>query len=466
MDAPYAALQGNPGRRVVEADAAMDMRDNGSPGGARRLSFVEDDSVDEDGLRGNAAGYSTYDEEGGAASDSGLFVARGEGASQGARRTLGAGRRRKKRARTLRGKGVVGARGVRRRRRRIYAECVARELDVREVVRALRRAHAQFGTWDTLTYEGGIVHLHILYAPGGGGGSLLGEGSATPRASVMPRGGEDASALVEKHVFLFPFGCVVLWNFSAGEERSVLGIVARAAKDPLPGSQRESDDITYEYAPQKKNGPSFGGRAAEASRERDGGPEPTRPTALDSDNAVLGTVELGEKMAVSLAFAQSVKLTLHEETVDEKIEATKEYPRKLAATGKIEMNQIQIAKKIGELFIVRNSVNLYSDILDTPEVFWDEDRFEPTYHRVREYLDIDKRIEVMNQRMEIIRELLDLLASQQEQTHGMRLEFIIIVLILVEVIIEVVWNILLKDILGIFPLKGGNDGDGGSGFFP
>ena len=100
MDAPYAALQGNPGRRVVEADAAMDMRDNGSPGGARRLSFVEDDSVDEDGLRGNAAGYSTYDEEGGAASDSGLFVARGEGASQGARRTLGAGRRRKKRART------------------------------------------------------------------------------------------------------------------------------------------------------------------------------------------------------------------------------------------------------------------------------------------------------------------------------------------------------------------------------
>ena len=100
-------------------------------------------------------------------------------------------------------------------------------------------------------------------------------------------------------------------------------------------------------------------------------------------------------------------------------------------------------------------------MLDTPDVFWEEDEFEPTYKKVRKYLDMDKRIEVMNQRMDIIRELLELLSTQQDQTHANRLEFIIMVLIVIEVVIEVVWNILLKDILGVFPLNknqpSGND---------
>ena len=173
------------------------------------------------------------------------------------------------------------------------------------------------------------------------------------------------------------------------------------------------------------------------------------------------TYELGEKMAISLAFAQSVKLSLHEETIDEKIELYKKYPEILSQTGKIHLSQTDIAKKIGELFIVKNRINLYSDMLDTPDVFWEEDEFEPTYKKVRKYLDMDKRIEVMNQRMDIIRELLELLSTQQDQTHANRLEFIIMVLIVIEVVIEVVWNILLKDILGVFPLNknqpSGND---------
>ena len=65
----------------------------------------------------------------------------------------------------------------------------------------------------------------------------------------------------------------------------------------------------------------------------------------------------------------------------------------------------------------------------------------------------------MNQRMEIIRELLELLSTQQDQSHANRLEFIIMVLIVIEVVIEVVWNIVLKDILGLFPLKGNSSGN-------
>ena len=242
----------------------------------------------------------------------------------------------------------------------------------------------------------------------------------------------------EQHVFIFPFGCIVMWNLSEKDEEQIVQISLKSdSNESLQETLREEDDMTYSYDRISSQ----------------------RSTKVENDEISLMTQELGEKMAISLAFAQSVKLILHEETIDSKIDLYKKYPEILSRTGKIDLSQSDIAKKIGELFIIRNTVNLYSDMLDTPDVFWEEDKFEPTYKKLRKYLDIDKRIEVMNQRMEIIRELLELLSTQQDQSHANRLEFIIMVLIVIEVVIEVVWNIVLKDILGIFPLRGNASGN-------
>lgn len=44
---------------------------------------------------------------------------------------------------------------------------------------------------------------------------------------------------------------------------------------------------------------------------------------------------------------------------------------------------------------------------------------------------------------------LDMLMNQQENQHASKLEWIIIVLICIEVAIEVVWNILLRDVFQV-----------------
>lgn len=53
-------------------------------------------------------------------------------------------------------------------------------------------------------------------------------------------------------------------------------------------------------------------------------------------------------------------------------------------------------------------------------------------------------------RLDCVRELLEVLEQQAENKHASRLEWIIIWLITCEVVIQVFWNILLKDILGFF----------------
>ena len=57
---------------------------------------------------------------------------------------------------------------------------------------------------------------------------------------------------------------------------------------------------------------------------------------------------------------------------------------------------------------------------------------------VMRYLEMDGRVEVVNKRLDLLRELLDVLQEQMENKHAVTLEWIVIWLIVVEIVIEVV----------------------------
>ncbi|KAF4703657.1 hypothetical protein FOZ63_022254, partial [Perkinsus olseni] len=52
---------------------------------------------------------------------------------------------------------------------------------------------------------------------------------------------------------------------------------------------------------------------------------------------------------------------------------------------------------MGNLFVQRCDLNVYSDILGTPDVFWDFDEYEVVYDKSRRYMDINRRVEILNQ---------------------------------------------------------------------
>ena len=92
---------------------------------------------------------------------------------------------------------------------------------------------------------------------------------------------------------------------------------------------------------------------------------------------------------------------------------------------------------MGELFIDRSSINLHTDVLDTPEFFWDHPELELYYSTVANELDIETRGQVLNQRLDVIRELFEMLGNELNHQHSSRLEWIIIWLILIEVLITI-----------------------------
>lgn len=211
---------------------------------------------------------------------------------------------------------------------------------------------------------------------------------------------------IKGDLFYFSYGAVVCWGFLEEEEKEILQSVKEFEKEPL--AKPELDEFTYIYGDNIK---------------------------IEEDEIFLHNKSTLTKLAVSHGIAQSVKLSTFEELIQKTIENTKKLPKDLAKKGKIPLSRKEISQKMGEIFIERNFINLHSEILDIPEFFWDYPELEPFYRRTAHYLDVSKRVEILNKRLNIVHELFEILSSELNHQHTSRLETIIILLILIEVTI-------------------------------
>lgn len=75
--------------------------------------------------------------------------------------------------------------------------------------------------------------------------------------------------------------------------------------------------------------------------------------------------------------------------------------------------------QIGELFILRINIHLQGSVLDAPELMWAEPQLEPVYVAVRSYLEMDQRVQLLQERVGVVGDLLQVLKDQLGQTHGM-----------------------------------------------
>ena len=91
-----------------------------------------------------------------------------------------------------------------------------------------------------------------------------------------------------------------------------------------------------------------------------------------------------------------------------------------------------IMRHIGHLFILRMNMHLVGSIVDAPEIFWSQPDLEPLYAAVRSYLEIPQCIDLLNTRVEVLQDMLQLLKDQVTAGHSEWLGIIVIILIVLE----------------------------------
>lgn len=216
-------------------------------------------------------------------------------------------------------------------------------------------------------------------------------------------------------VFFFSYGVIVCWGLSVEQCLFYLNLVKEFEDQPL--EELERDEFTFAFGDTPK---------------------------IVEDEITLPNHDVLTRLAISQGIAQSVKLSTFENAIRKTFNLTKQIPEDLAKYGKISLSRKEIRRKMGELFIERNSINLHVDVLDTPEFFWEYSELEPLYSMTANYLDIETRVEVLNQRLDVVHELFEMLGNELNHQHSSRLEWTIIILIVIEVFLS-----LLRDVVHV-----------------
>ncbi len=223
----------------------------------------------------------------------------------------------------------------------------------------------------------------------------------------------------EFDVFIFSYGCLVVWNMSRKEEKQLLEQLTPFAINPLPTI--EIDRFVFRY---------------------DDHVEITTHERFNVDIITLESESSQLKLAISYGLAQSIQLESYEGAVQKTIEQNAHYPEQLAKKGSIALTQTEISRRMGQIFLARSSINLNSEYLAAPEYFWEHPSFEDYYNMSERFLDIPRRVATLNQKLDVLHELFDMLSSQLQHRHSNMLEIVIILLIFVELVITLAEKIL------------------------
>lgn len=251
-------------------------------------------------------------------------------------------------------------------------------------------------------------HLHRLSISGSSGSA------AHPPAPLSETSQLPSKRLIERsEVFVFEYGVVVLWNFSESEEQMLLDKLMRFAV----GQGQEGSLYNPEIDPELLH---FQYEESDSKRAR-----------VYNDMITLKSANPLIKLTISHGLGQSVKLSLFENAMETTITNTAPLPRMMANYGTVKMDRQNIMKIVGKLYRLKMNVNLISNVLDTPEMFWSEPELEDLYKAIRSYLEISQRADLLNSRADVLSDLLSMLTDHLTSNEMTYITWIVIVLIFI-----------------------------------
>jgi required for meiotic nuclear division protein 1 len=145
---------------------------------------------------------------------------------------------------------------------------------------------------------------------------------------------------------------------------------------------------------------------------------------------------------VMLNIGQSVALDYYEDLTLNIFKDSHEITDELEKTGSFKYGKKDLLKFIGRTINIKNSIidNLY--IFDAPDVVWENEHLERIDKGLKKTFDLKMRYQDIDYKLKIVQDNLTLFTDLLQNRESTRLEWIVIILILIEV-----FDILIKKLL-------------------
>jgi required for meiotic nuclear division protein 1 len=156
---------------------------------------------------------------------------------------------------------------------------------------------------------------------------------------------------------------------------------------------------------------------------------------VKSDTVMLAEPVSPEAMQIiMLNVGQSCALEYYEILTEGMLDSTKKHILELEKNGKFSISKKNLLKFIGKVLNVKNSIidNLY--ILDDPASVWDDEDLAFLNRNLKANFDTNQRFKDLDYRLQIVEDNLTLFTDILQHRESAMMEYIIIILILIEVV--------------------------------
>ena len=182
----------------------------------------------------------------------------------------------------------------------------------------------------------------------------------------------------------------------------------------------------------------------------------------DEETAVVAVVDGGEEMVppggpisipamtderflvIADALAKSVALGRYERTVNSVFDTIEPFAVQLAQKGRPPWKRRPMLQLIGQALLVQHRVSGRIAVQEKPDILWDRPDLERLYARLNDEYELDERADTLKNKLDVVVETARALTDVIEADRTTRLEFVVILLIFLEIVLNL-FQILLVD---------------------
>ncbi|MDB4918666.1 RMD1 family protein [Mucilaginibacter sp.] len=209
-----------------------------------------------------------------------------------------------------------------------------------------------------------------------------------------------------QYIYVFKYGVVCFLNYDAIRVSEFLRLISPYCKNKFDQSLEEEFKIQTNSVKNK-----IGFNSIEI---------------IGSDIEVLRLIMLN--------VSQSVALDYYLEQTTKLMEETNYHTQILESRGRLDLSGINLKKYIGRTLVLKNRIaeNLY--IFDSPPETWEDENLNKIHNDLSRTFDLKERFRNIQEGLNIIKDNYELFRDLLQYRNSYRLELVIILLILVEVL--------------------------------
>lgn len=209
-----------------------------------------------------------------------------------------------------------------------------------------------------------------------------------------------------QYFYLFNYGVVVFAGFNDLEKSEFIKFVKNYVEDEV--TEKFEDDFDVQT-------------------------DPSISVLLKYNSITVSELTDDTIRIIMLNIGQSVSLDYYESLTYEILKNTTKMTDELEQNGKLKSSQKNLLKFIGKTINIKNSIidNLY--IFDSPDEAWEDEHLERIDKGLKKTFDLKMRYQDIDYKLKIVQETLKLFTDLIQNRESTRLEWVIIILILIEV---------------------------------